>query len=104
MEALVAALAGYGVPGLTVGVMLLWLKRLQDRIDAEHAARLADAQGYATALKAAADERLADAKGYADRALALQEGVHTSIDKLSELVDLTLNSSSRPRQQSRRDE
>ena len=94
MDALLTALAGYGAPGLVIAALLLWLKRLQDRIDEEHRARLEDAKNYSKALQDAADERLADAKGYTDSALKLQEAVHASIDKLSELVDLTVSQSS----------
>lgn len=81
-------LSDYGLPGLVIAGLLVWLKRLQDRIDSEHTARLEDARAYATALQLAADARLEDAKSYAQHALTLQEAVHQSVTKLSELVDL----------------
>lgn len=88
MDPIAQAFASHGIPGLVIAGLIYWVKRLQDSRDAENAARLADAKGYTNELKAAADARLADAKAYTDRALALQEAVHDSVSKLSELIEM----------------
>jgi hypothetical protein len=94
--------APYGLPGLVIAGLLVWLRRLQDRLDIEHAERLADAKAYAAALQSAANERLGDAKSYAGQALALQEAVHASVSKLGELVEL-ITSNKTPRMGSKHD-
>jgi len=68
--AIVSTLAANGIPGIAIIGLALWVKRLQDKVDA------------------VTDGRLADAKQYTERALALQEAVHESVNKLGELVDV----------------
>lgn len=68
--AIVSTLAANGIPGIAIIGLSLWVKRLQDKVDA------------------VTDGRLADAKQYTERALALQEAVHESVSKLGELVDV----------------
>lgn len=88
MEPIVSAVSQFGLPGVVIAALLVWLKRLQDRIDTEHEARLADAKAYSANLQAAADARLADAKAYSGQALELQDAVHAAVNKLSELVEI----------------
>lgn len=77
-----------GLPGVVIAGLAVWLKRLQDRLDAEQTARLTDSQNHLKELRELHDKRLGDAKEYTARALELQEAVHRSVDKLSELVDI----------------
>jgi hypothetical protein len=100
MDPILAMVGQFGLPGAVIGGLLVWLKRLQDKNDAEQAARLADAKAYAANLQSAADARLADAKGYAGQALELQGSVHRSVHKLSELVDLVAPGLPQPKRSS----
>jgi flagellar hook-associated protein FlgK len=88
VDALLTHLAAYGAPGLVISALLLWLKRLQDHLDADHKARVQDVENHAKELRELQEKRLQDAKEATSRALELQEAVHRSVDKLSELVDI----------------
>ena len=88
MDPFFGTLASFGLPGVVIGGLGFWVVRLQNRVDAEHVARLADAERHGHELRAMADARLTDAKEATDKALELQEAVHRSVSKLSELVDL----------------
>jgi hypothetical protein len=68
-ETIISILAANGIPGIAIIGLSMWVKRLQDKVDT------------------VTDGRLADAKQYTERALALQEAVHESVSKLSELLD-----------------
>jgi hypothetical protein len=76
--AILSTLAANGIPGIAIIGLSLWVKRLQDKVDA------------------VTDGRLADAKQYTDRALALQEAVHESVNKLGELLDVVTRLPPRP--------
>jgi len=76
--AIISTLAANGIPGIAIIGLSLWVKRLQDKVDA------------------VTDGRLADAKQYTDRALALQEAVHESVNKLGELLDVVTRLPPRP--------
>lgn len=88
MDPFLPTLTALGLPGLIIGGLGFWVVRLQNRIDAEQAARLADLARHGQELRVLGDARLVDAKEATQRALDLQEAVHRSVDRLAELVDL----------------
>lgn len=88
MDPFIGALTSFGLPGVIIAGLGFWVVRLQNRVDAESAARLVDLVRHGQELRDLADARLGDAKEATARALELQESVHRSVDKLSELVDL----------------
>lgn len=75
MEQVITALTNLGVPGVLIAALLLWVFRLHDRLEKAHQARIDDA------------------KAFTERSLALQEGVHRSVDKLESLTDAILRRS-----------
>ena len=66
-------LASYGLPGIVIGLLVIWIVRQQREL--------------ATSYQA----RIEDAKSFTERALALQEGTHRSIDKLESLTDILIS-------------
>jgi hypothetical protein len=71
IQQVIQNLVHLGLPGITIALLVGWIYMLQTKLDQLQQARIVDAQNFT------------------DRALKLQESVHTSIDKL-ETLTLTL--------------
>jgi hypothetical protein len=74
-------LAQFGILGTLLAIALLWIKRLQDRIEELHEARVTEAKAYG--------ERVSqDAKDYGERALVISERVHETTSRLADLLEV----------------
>lgn len=88
MEQLAIGLAQHGLPGLIIAALLYWVNRLQNRLDLERDERLKEARLYAQDLTVERNARLQDAKEYADKTAHVHELVHTTVDKVSDVLNI----------------
>lgn len=68
-------LSSYGLPGIIIALLSLWVVRQQRELAASY------------------QSRIDDAKAFSERALRLQEGVHRTIDKVESLTDVLIRRS-----------